>query len=495
MDCRNDGGVRSRSLLQGTSLWLATVAGLLVASDAVAANVLVVSNSGADAVASDFELNTSHTYDGWDANNTPTLATLQMYDAVLLFENGNFGNAAQVGDVVAQYVEGGGGVVTATFFLQDYDTTTWGALNQYDPFVPSGGGCEYNSDDMDATTVVDHPITAGVMSVHGNSYRGGAAAKVDAQVLALWTTPNPDGGPDPVVGIRDVDDRCVIGISVFPDASYADFSGDVYLLFDNALTFAVDCGPPGPCGNGVTEPEFDEACDDGNYFNTDACVHCQPAACGDGFLQAGVEPCDDGNDGDNTNDCLDGCIAPSCGDGFVQAGVEACDDGNADDTDICVGATCTLASCGDGFLHTGIEDCDDGNDIDGDGCSNCNVDAPATTSGGESSSSGSGPESSTSGSSGASGSSSGESGGSGGSSGGVADTSGGGGTGSTGAAGSSSGGDDPTLDVTSGSSDLPARDPDGCACNGTTTTPAPWWLLTLPGVRRRRRLSPASNTR
>ena len=49
--------------------------------------------------------------------------------------------------------------------------------------------------------------------------------------------------------------------------------------------------------------------------------------CGDGEVDPG-EACDDGNQDDN-DACLVGCVAASCGDGFVMAGVEECDDGNA----------------------------------------------------------------------------------------------------------------------------------------------------------------------
>ena len=45
------------------------------------------------------------------------------------------------------------------------------------------------------------------------------------------------------------------------------------------------------CGNGVREG--DEECDDGNTDNTDGCTNaCKLAACGDGFVHAGVEQCD-----------------------------------------------------------------------------------------------------------------------------------------------------------------------------------------------------------
>ena len=51
-------------------------------------------------------------------------------------------------------------------------------------------------------------------------------------------------------------------------------------------------------------------------------------------------------------------------DGYVQAGVEGCDDGNLDNSDGCLDATatggnCQPAGCGDGFLWVGVEYCDD----------------------------------------------------------------------------------------------------------------------------------------
>ena len=62
---------------------------------------------------------------------------------------------------------------------------------------------------------------------------------------------------------------------------------------------------PGVCGDGVHN--LGEACDDGNFDNTDECTeYCLEAACGDGWVQQG-ETCDDGNrvDGDGCNvDCF-----------------------------------------------------------------------------------------------------------------------------------------------------------------------------------------------
>ncbi|MEM6994898.1 MAG: DUF4215 domain-containing protein [Myxococcota bacterium] len=125
--------------------------------------------------------------------------------------------------------------------------------------------------------------------------------------------------------------------------------------------------PAAVCGDGLAEGN--EACDDGNGIDFDACKSdCTPNVCGDGFVFPGVELCDDGNNFDN-DECTNTCTLTSCGDGVVQAG-EECDDGNPLDNDACL-STCVQASCGDGQVWSGMEDCDDANDADDDDCIAC----------------------------------------------------------------------------------------------------------------------------
>jgi cysteine-rich repeat protein len=87
------------------------------------------------------------------------------------------------------------------------------------------------------------------------------------------------------------------------------------------------------CGDGFQR--FDEQCDPGEdqigpgQECRDGCIL---NVCGDGDPWVG-EACDDGND-DNTDGCVN-CVAATCGDGFVFEGTEDCDDGDADDLDPC----------------------------------------------------------------------------------------------------------------------------------------------------------------
>jgi cysteine-rich repeat protein len=120
------------------------------------------------------------------------------------------------------------------------------------------------------------------------------------------------------------------------------------------------------CGDGILRIGWEE-CDDANEDNTDDCAECEIAECGDSFVQVGVEECDDGNNWWSVV-CTPQCLLNVCGDGYQgHPDDEQCDDGDQDDTDDCTNA-CTIAECGDGIVHAGVEDCDDGNPSDQDSC-------------------------------------------------------------------------------------------------------------------------------
>ncbi|MDO8508108.1 MAG: DUF4215 domain-containing protein [Nanoarchaeota archaeon] len=72
------------------------------------------------------------------------------------------------------------------------------------------------------------------------------------------------------------------------------------------------------CGNSITESS--EQCDDGNGVDTDSCVNCMNAVCGDSFIHQGNEICDDGSSNGVPGKCNLQCngmvpTAPDCSDG------------------------------------------------------------------------------------------------------------------------------------------------------------------------------------
>ena len=158
--------------------------------------------------------------------------------------------------------------------------------------------------------------------------------------------------------------------------------GDGFVDMQGPVTEACDgngMGTPGEtatcdtdctlvvCGDGTQNTTAGEGCDDGDQDNTDDCPDdganggtCQPATCGDGFVDAQgptTEACDGNGMGaaGETATCDTDCTLAVCGDGTPNATAgEQCDDGNANDNDDCpddVG-TCQDATCSDGFAHT-----------------------------------------------------------------------------------------------------------------------------------------------
>ena len=133
------------------------------------------------------------------------------------------------------------------------------------------------------------------------------------------------------------------------------------------------------CGDGIVTPP--EECDDG--VNDGSYGSCMPNCtrgqyCGDGFLRADHEECDNGvnlstyrQEGE-VDACAPGCVLPPyCGDGSVDSLFgEVCDDGiNDGGYGQCEPGCRRGAYCGDGILdETAGEECDDGNNRNGDGC-------------------------------------------------------------------------------------------------------------------------------
>ena len=216
-------------------------------------NCLVISNDQALGCATDLQSNTNGiTFNSWDADTTPSLSFLRGYDVVLLFEDGIFSNAPNVGNVVYNYVMGGGNLVIGTFYEQDRSDCTaqvwtpygWGNLETIDPFTSDTWGCKYAADSMDPTTIVPHPIMNGVSSLWMTNYGGGNSPKPGTTVLAYWTNPNFLGQPDPLVGFKFVGSSRLVHISIAPHYGAVwtygiHFGGDFYTLWENAIKWAA----------------------------------------------------------------------------------------------------------------------------------------------------------------------------------------------------------------------------------------------------------------
>ena len=106
---------------------------------------------------------------------TPSLATLQLYDAVFVWTDENFADENAFGNVLAEYVDNGGGVVVNTFaFTSDNSTNEAdiGIMGDFrnNGYLPLDGNASLYSNGTPLTMTITnggHPIMANVATFNG----------------------------------------------------------------------------------------------------------------------------------------------------------------------------------------------------------------------------------------------------------------------------------------------------------------------------------------
>jgi hypothetical protein len=178
------------------------------------------------------------------ATHTPTLAELKQYCSVLIYTDfRGITDATTYGNLLADYVDAGGGVVAATFY---YNIGFGGRLvtANYLPFTT--GPQTQGTQEFLVKDVPSHPIFSGVNSFNGgfSSFHNIVALTPGATLLGHWT----DGRP--LVAIKQPSAGITVGLNFFPPSSdcRSDFwptSTDGGRLMANALNFA--CGQTDSC--------------------------------------------------------------------------------------------------------------------------------------------------------------------------------------------------------------------------------------------------------
>jgi hypothetical protein len=175
---------------------------------------------------------------------TPTLVQLQAYDALICWTNSTPADNDAWGDVLADYVDGGGGVVVTVFANS---TTTAGRniggrwQTGYEVILDQSGNAS-GSASLGTVHVPAHPVMANVATFNGgsSSFRpSGTALEVGSTLIASWS----DGrvlvaeGANPQrvdLGFYPPSSTCV--------ATWWDVNTDGDDLMANALLYVASAG-------------------------------------------------------------------------------------------------------------------------------------------------------------------------------------------------------------------------------------------------------------
>jgi hypothetical protein len=172
-------------------------------------------------------------FDLFDAQiGTPTLAQLQQYDVALAISNSTFQDPVQLGNVLADYFDGGGRVVLALFAV----SSGWAVQGRFgDPAMKymllSVSAFDSGAESLGEVAEPQSPLMNGVASLSAASVIRNSGGEINgAVVVARWSS----GRPLVVRGV--VNGRNRADLNVFPPPSYFG-SGNHVELLRNALLF------------------------------------------------------------------------------------------------------------------------------------------------------------------------------------------------------------------------------------------------------------------
>ena len=139
-------------------------------------------------------------------SGTPDLALLQQYDIVYAFSNNAWNNAVAMGDVLADYEDGGGVVVVSTFAWDNRGG--WLLAGRWVTGGYSPLSIVLMTDKIANITDPGHPLMQGVSSL-GAHFRNGVTLTAGAASVAVWTD-----GP-PAVAYKTNNGHTAAGINAY----------------------------------------------------------------------------------------------------------------------------------------------------------------------------------------------------------------------------------------------------------------------------------------
>ncbi len=159
-------------------------------------------------------------------NSTPTLQDLEVYDAIITWTNYQYQDAAGIGDVLADYVELGKGVIVLEFAYYNGWAMQGRFMSDYSPYSQASTGyLDVTLGEYDA----GHPIMENVSAV-GDYYVHDVGTFDYTEVVASWN----NGWPFVAV---NSDFPSVVGINGYVGLPARRWTGDMLQVILNSVLF------------------------------------------------------------------------------------------------------------------------------------------------------------------------------------------------------------------------------------------------------------------
>ncbi|MFN7143953.1 MAG: hypothetical protein ACK4YP_09270 [Myxococcota bacterium] len=208
-----------------------------------------------------------------NAGGAPTLEQLTAHDVVWIVGDGNPPDPDDLGDVLADYVDAGGGVVIAPPYTSALYIDGRFVDGGYAAFVPTEGLMFSGAYAWLVPDVPDHPVLAGVSAANAGSGSNVPLTVVapDATGLAHW-----DGDHGPAVAVKEVSAGRSAYLALTPwsddtvETGY-DLGTDVPALIVNLTAWAAgDLDDGGGDTGADTASDSDTASGDDTAADTDS---------------------------------------------------------------------------------------------------------------------------------------------------------------------------------------------------------------------------------
>jgi uncharacterized membrane protein/predicted GH43/DUF377 family glycosyl hydrolase len=193
--------------------------------------------------------------DVFDARSaTPTLTQLLSYDVVITWCQYSYFDTIGTGNVLADYVDNGGRVITLMFSMGTHGWRMQGRFVNEGYLAMNGGDVEYTTANLGVYDPF-HPIMDGVTGVQDMYRLADSYLTADSHEVARWS--------DGELFVAAKDDKSVVSIAGYA-GYYRQWSGQMDLVIHNAIFWLNE--PPAPYACSLTPSYMSSNGDPGDYI-------------------------------------------------------------------------------------------------------------------------------------------------------------------------------------------------------------------------------------